>query len=56
MSLAAVAAGADGMIIEVHNNPAAALSDADQALTPQKFADLMERVKPLKAFMKKLHE
>jgi 3-deoxy-7-phosphoheptulonate synthase len=54
MSLAAVAAGADGMIIEVHNNPQAALSDADQALTPQMFADLMKRVKPLKTFMENL--
>ena len=56
MSLAAVAAGADGMIIEVHNNPQAALSDADQALTPQMFADLMKRIKPLKAFMENLPE
>ena len=56
MSLAAVAAGADGIIVEVHNNPQAALSDADQALTPQMFAELMKRVRPLKTFMEKLPE
>ena len=51
MSLAAVAAGADGLIIEVHNDPAKALCDADQALTPVMFADLMRRLRPLKAFL-----
>ncbi len=54
MSLAAVAAGADGLIIEVHNNPKEALCDADQALTPNTFAGLMERLRPLKSFMDKL--
>jgi 3-deoxy-7-phosphoheptulonate synthase len=51
MSLAAVAAGADGLIIEVHNNPQQALCDADQALTPDVFAGLMKRLRPLKSFM-----
>ncbi len=51
MSLAAVAAGADGLIIEVHNNPEKALCDADQALTPVMFADIMRRLRPLKIFM-----
>ena len=54
MSLAAVAAGADGLIIEVHNNPQEALCDADQALTPDIFAGLMERLRPLKSFMDEL--
>ena len=54
--MAAMAAGADGIIVEVHNNPQAALSDADQALTPQMFAELMKRVRPLKTFMEKLPE
>ncbi len=54
MSLAAVAAGADGLMIEVHNNPQEALCDADQALTPDVFAGLMERLRPLKSFMDKL--
>ncbi len=47
MSCAAVAAGADGLIIEVHNNPAKALCDADQALTPAMFAALMQQVRPI---------
>ena len=51
MSLAAVAAGADGLIIEVHWRPEEALSDADQALTPEDFAELMQQVRPLKSFM-----
>jgi len=38
---AAVAAGADGLIIEVHNDPEAALCDGEQSLTPAVFADLM---------------
>jgi len=54
MCLAAVAAGADGIIVEVHNNPAEALCDADQALTPVIFSDIMGRLRPLRAFMDKL--
>lgn len=52
MSMASVAAGADGLIIEVHNNPSEALCDADQALTPDLFADLMKRLRPLQGFLK----
>ncbi len=51
MSLAAVASAADGLIIEVHNNPAQAMCDADQALTPEQFALLMSRITPLKQFL-----
>jgi 3-deoxy-7-phosphoheptulonate synthase len=51
MSLAAVAAGADGLIIEVHNNPAVAKCDADQALTPEMFSSLMARLRPLAKFV-----
>ena len=40
LSLAAVAAGADGLMIEVHNNPAKALCDGPQSLTPEQFEDL----------------
>ena len=40
MSLAAAAAGADGLIIEVHNDPAHALCDGPQSLTPEAFRDL----------------
>ena len=42
---AAVAAGADGLIVEVHTDPAHALSDGQQSLTPQEFADLVKKVK-----------
>jgi len=41
MSLAAAAAGADGLIIEVHNDPAHALCDGAQSLTPEAFADVV---------------
>ncbi|MFZ7127228.1 MAG: 3-deoxy-7-phosphoheptulonate synthase [Desulfobacterales bacterium] len=54
MSLASVAAGADGLLIEVHYDPQAALCDADQALTPDMFEDLMARLRPLRAFMEQL--
>jgi 3-deoxy-7-phosphoheptulonate synthase len=42
---AAIAAGADGLIIEVHPDPAHALSDGRQSLTPKKFANLVKQVK-----------
>jgi 3-deoxy-7-phosphoheptulonate synthase len=42
---AAVAAGADGLIIEVHPNPAEALSDGEQSLKPHRFAEMMAEVK-----------
>jgi len=49
MSLAAVAGGADGLIVEVHPNPAAAFSDGPQSLTLPSFAELMERLAPVAA-------
>ena len=45
LALAAVAAGADGLIIEVHNDPPHALSDGAQSITPAQFAALTERVR-----------
>ena len=48
LSLAAVAAGADGVMIEVHNNPKQALSDGKQSITPDQFAELMNKIKKLK--------
>ncbi len=45
LALAAVAAGADGLIIEVHNNPSKALSDGAQSLTPEQFDRVAEHVK-----------
>ena len=43
MSLAAIAAGADGLILEVHNNPECAWSDGAQSLKPDKFKTLIEK-------------
>ena len=43
MSLAAIAAGADGLIIEVHDNPEEAWSDGAQSLKPEKFKTLIEK-------------
>ena len=51
MALAAVACGADGLIVEVHSNPEDALSDKDQALTPLQFGELMKRLQPLHQFV-----
>ena len=45
MSLAAAACGADGLMIEVHNNPSCALCDGAQSLTPSQFDDLAHRVR-----------
>ncbi|MCD6427708.1 MAG: 3-deoxy-7-phosphoheptulonate synthase [Caldisericaceae bacterium] len=45
VSLASVAAGADGLMVEVHPEPEKALSDGAQSLTPEMFGDLMERVR-----------
>jgi len=42
MSLAALAAGADGLIVEVHPNPKEATSDGDQSLDFEQFGDLMK--------------
>ena len=52
MTLAAIAAGADGVMIEVHNDPPKALCDGAQSLRPDQFAELMQKVKKLSAFMK----
>lgn len=49
LSLAAVAAGADGLIIEVHPNPKKAMSDAAQQLTPQAYLELSKKVFAVKA-------
>ena len=47
MTLAAIAAGADGLVIEVHNNPEFAISDGAQSLKPKKFAQLMKKAAPV---------
>ena len=45
MARAAVAAGADGIMIEIHNEPEKALSDGPQALLPEQFSSLMSEMK-----------
>ena len=50
MALAATAAGADGLMIEVHHNPAEALCDGPQSLTPQQFDHLMLGVRAVRPF------
>ena len=47
MAKAAVAAGADGLMIEVHNDPEHALSDGPQSLKPERFAHLMDELRAL---------
>ncbi|NLK68383.1 MAG: 3-deoxy-7-phosphoheptulonate synthase [Clostridiaceae bacterium] len=47
MSKAAVVAGADGVLIEVHNNPALALCDGQQSITPEQFSKLMGKIRTL---------
>ncbi|MBP1919944.1 3-deoxy-7-phosphoheptulonate synthase [Youngiibacter multivorans] len=47
LALAAIAAGADGLMIEVHNDPQHALSDGQQSLNPKQFDDFMKKSFPL---------
>lgn len=47
MALASVACGADGLIIEVHQNPGKALSDGYQSLSPENFKNLLSKIKQL---------
>ena len=49
VTLAAVTAGADGIMIEVHDNPAKAMTDGQQSLTFGEFSRLMDQVKRLEA-------
>ena len=48
MACAATAAGADGIMVEVHNNPACALCDGPQSLTPDQFQDLSLRIQKIR--------
>ncbi|MDR2246200.1 MAG: 3-deoxy-7-phosphoheptulonate synthase [Treponema sp.] len=54
MAKAAIAAGADGVIVEVHNNPEEALCDGEQSITPDAFAALMDVLKKYAEFEGKL--
>jgi len=49
MALASVAAGADGIMIEVHHAPEAALSDGEQAMLPEKFETLVKQMRAVAA-------
>jgi len=51
LSRGAIAVGADGLIIEVHNNPAHALSDGMQSLYPQQFEQLMKEITRLRQYL-----
>ena len=54
MALAAAAAGADGLMIEVHNDPAHALCDGPQSLTPSAFADVTKAVRRVLSAMEEI--
>lgn len=56
LALSAIAAGADGLLIETHNNPRCALCDGAQSLDPESFSALMQKVSKLKEFMGTLNE
>jgi len=56
MSLAAMAAGADGILIEVHHKPSEALIDKDQAMPPDLFAGLMKKLQILRSYMKEMDQ
>ena len=48
MTAAAVASGADGIMVEVHNNPSCALCDGAQSLTPTQFDELSKKVRKIR--------
>ena len=56
MSLAAMAAGADGILIEVHCNPSEALCDKDQAMSPAMFNGLMKKLATLRTSIQHIYQ
>lgn len=56
LSMAAIAAGADGLMIEVHNNPEKALCDGAQSLTPEMFDRLMKKITKTVEFFRYLQD
>lgn len=52
MALAATAAGADGVMVEVHHDPTHALCDGAQALTPEQFAELNQKVRQIRSIIR----
>lgn len=55
MSRAAIAAGADGLLVEAHPNPAEAFSDAKQQIPSAKFSEFLEKIKPVVELMQQLN-
>lgn len=55
MAVAAIAAGADGLMIEVHNDPPHALCDGVQSLTPAAFAEMVTQINSILPFAFKYH-
>jgi len=51
LSRAAIAVGADGLMIEVHNHPERALSDGNQSIEPSDFEELMREIRPIAAVL-----
>jgi 3-deoxy-7-phosphoheptulonate synthase len=56
MAMAGIASGADGLMIEIHPDPANALSDGPQSLTFEQFGPLMDDLRELRAFMVKMNK
>lgn len=56
LSLAAIGVGANGLMVEVHNNPEVALSDGMQSLKPKRFDELMLKIKALEKCLKEVNE
>ena len=54
MTLASIASGAEGVMIEVHDNPSKALSDGPQALKPEKFNKLLNKINKLEKVVREL--
>ncbi len=52
MCIASLAAGADGLMVEVHNKPAEALCDGDQSMSPETFSNMMKKLQALHSSMK----
>ena len=53
LAMAAAAVGADGLMVEVHNDPPHAKCDGQQSLTPEKFQHLMDKISPVVELMGK---
>ena len=53
VSKAAIAAGADGLLVEVHPHPEKALSDGAQSLNLEEFSELMEELRPVAEAVKR---